>query len=247
MNAIPAFHHSTADDLVSAAWRDNCLTGVLIHEVDGIRHLAARLLAERVATLLPKMPANKKEAFVEAFSKSWPKAGCLIRGQTDPVNWADIESESLGILFEGLYRIATSTRPAARSVDKLILHGEMVAYPAEMESMRACPFQFGSPRIPGLIVSQIRDLVLTHRQLALHVEFAPLVAAVYLASKMPRSIINGAHMPSEGARPFLSRMIATLSARCPENMEDDNFKPYLGWLLETQDPMTDIDGVCLLG
>jgi hypothetical protein len=247
MNAIPAFDFSTADELVSAAWRSNCLAGDLFHAVDGGWHLDARLLAERVATLLPKMPANKKDAYVEAFSKSWPKVGCLCHGQNNPINWAEIESESLGVLFDGLYQIAISTRSVARSVDKLILQGEKVAYPAEMELMRAYPFQFGSPRIPGLIVSQIRGLVLTHRQLALHVEFAPLVAAVYLASKMPRSIINGAHMPSEGSRPFLSRLVATLAARCPENMDDDSFKPYLRWLLETQDPMTDEYGVCLIG
>lgn len=245
MNAIPAFDYASADQLVSAAWRSNCLPGELFR---GEAHVFnSRLLAERVATLLPRMPATKRDAFVDAFSKSWPKVGCLCHGQSDPVNWSQVESESLGVLFEGLYQIATSTRPAARSVDKLIVYGEKVAYPAEMEAMQSYPYQFGSPRIPGLIMSQIKVLVLTHRQLALHVEFAPLVAAVYLASKMPRSIINGAHMPSEGSRPFLATLVATLAARCPENMDDYTFKPYLRWLLETEEPMTDEHGVMLVG
>jgi len=245
MNAIPAFDYTSADQLVSAAWRSNCLPGELFCGAG--QGFDSRLLAERVATLLPKMPATKKAAFVDAFSKSWPKVGCLFHGQSDPVNWSEVESESLGVLFEGLYHIASSTRPAARSIDKVILHGEKVAYPAEMEAMQLYPFQFGSPRIPGLIMSQIKALVLTHRQLALHVEFAPLVAAVYLASKMPRSIINGSHMPSEGSRPFLASLVAALAARCPENMDDYTFKPYLRWLLETEEPMTDEHGVCLIG
>lgn len=245
MNAIPAFDYTSADQLVSAAWRSNCLSGELFCG-DG-QGFDSRLLAERVATLLPKMTATKKTVFIDAFSKSWPKVGCLCHGQSDPINWSEVDSESLGDLFEGLYQIATSTRPAARSVDKLIVHGEKVAYSAEMEAMRLYPFQFGSPRIPGLIMSQIKALVLTHRQLALHVEFAPLVAAVYLASKMPRSIINGSHMPSEGSRPFLSSLVATLAARCPENMDDYTFKPYIRWLLETEEPMTDEYGDMLIG
>lgn len=245
MNAIPAFDYASADQLVSAAWRSNCLPGELFRGEAQV--FDSRLLAERVATLLPKMPATKRDAFIDAFLKSWPKVGCLCHGQSDPVNWSEIESESLGVLFEGLYQIATSPRPTARYVDKVIVHGEKVAYPAEMEAMQSYPYQFGSPRIPGLIMSQINALVLTHRQLALHVEFAPLVAAVYLASKMPRSIINGAHMPSEGSRPFLAIMVATLAARCPENMDDYTFKPYLRWLLETEDPMTDEHGVMLVG
>lgn len=161
MNAIPAFDYTSADQLVSAAWRSNCLSGELFCG-DG-QGFDSRLLAERVATLLPKMTATKKTVFIDAFSKSWPKVGCLCHGQSDPINWSEVDSESLGDLFEGLYQIATSTRPAARSVDKLIVHGEKVAYSAEMEAMRLYPFQFGSPRIPGLIMSQIKALVLTHR------------------------------------------------------------------------------------
>jgi len=247
MSAIPVVYPLTADELVAQAWMSNGHAGGVCYGEDGVRRVDVALLADRVIALEPKMTDSHKDLFRQVFIEVWPKVGCIVQGDVSPVDWSQFRAEGLNFFFNHIFQIARSGKPAARSSDKFVKDGDAVAYPSELAAMKARPYDFGIPRIPGLIVSQIQDLVITHRQLALHVEFAPLIAAVFCASKMPRSIINGQHMPLAGSRPFLSRLVAVISSRCPDNMHDDRFIPYLRWLLETQDPPADDYGVCVVG
>ena len=133
--------------------------------------------------------------------------------------------------------IATRRIPVAKASRRLIKEGELVAYPEEFEGMKVSPSCYGAYRLTGFIADYFRPMQLTHRQLALHVEFAPLLAAVFLASRLPGSLINGMLMPSAGMRPKVMTLLEVLLARRPDNMTDEQFLPYVSWLLQPRPPL----------
>lgn len=223
----------SAQKLVDLAWEHNGLW--LSHSPSyKARPVPVSLLSERVARLAPKMPPKDRENFLRGFEEFWPE----VDSPTDslPVRYADGGvSPAERALFDWLYRIATNPSPTGSTSTRLIKEGEEVDYPLECAWMRQNAVCFGDLRLTvGRDYEQ--PLHLTHRQLSLHVEFAPLVAAVFLASRLPENRINDVLMPTAGTRPLTSQLLETLVRRRPDNLQDDDFVPYVRWLIAPRGP-----------
>ncbi len=193
------------------------------------------------------MPADQVAQFRAGFAQLWKRVGPISLGSGTFVEYSDLMTPAFAITCDWTFKIATQVRPtAADSVDR-IKPRDVVAYPEAYARMKEEPYRFGAPRIRDFGDGEEPRLVLTHRQLALHVEFEAVVAAVFAASMLPRNTIDLQHIPVAGTRPFLSTLLAVLSARCPENMEDETFSQFVSWLVATREPMCDEDGNYLVG
>jgi len=67
--------------------------------------------------------------------------------------------------------------------------------------------------------------------------FAPLVAAVFLASRLPGGFLGGRPMFDLGSRPQVMTLLEVLLARRPENMTEEQFVPYVRWLVDFRFPL----------
>jgi hypothetical protein len=204
-------------------------------------------LAYRVSQLAPSMPADQVAQFRAGFVELWKRVGPISLGSGNFVEYSDLKMPAFAITCDWIFKIATQVRPTAADSDDPIKPGDLVAYPEAYARMKEEPYRFGPPSIRDFDDGEEPQLVLTHRQLALHVEFEPVVAAVFAASMLPRNTIDLQHIPVAGTRPFLSTLLAVLAARCPENMDDETFSQFVSWLVETREPMRDDDGNFLIG
>ena len=204
-------------------------------------------LAYRVSQLAPSMPADQVAQFRAGFVELWKRLGPISLGSGNFVEYSDLKMPAFAITCDWIFKIATQVRPTAADSDDPIKPGDLVAYPEAYARMKEEPYRFGPPSIRDFDDGEEPHLVLTHRQLALHVEFEPVVAAVFAASMLPRNTIDLQHIPVASTRPFLSTLLAALAARCPENMDDETFSQFVSWLVETREPMRDDDGNFLIG
>lgn len=204
-------------------------------------------LAYRVSRLAPTMSAVQAIQFRAGFAQLWKRVGPISLGSGTFVEYSDLKMPAFAITCEWTFKIATQVRTTAADRDDLIQPGDVVAYPQAYARMKEDPCRFGPPRVRDIDDGEEPQLVLTHRQLALHVEFEPVVAAVFAASMLPRNAIDLQHIPVAGTRPFLSTLLAVLASRCPENIDDEAFSQFVSWLVETREPMRDDDGNYLIG
>lgn len=235
-----------ADGLVEmASWTSGMPRGVAT-PLDEVL-IGADALAYRVSQLAPSMPANQVPQFRAGFVELWKRVGPISLGSGTFVEYSDLKMPAFMITCDWIFKIATQVRPTAADSDDPIKPGDVTAYPEAYARMKEESCRFGPPRIRDYDDGEEPQLVLTHRQLALHVEFEPVVAAVFAASMLPRNTIDLQHIPVAGTRPFLSALLAVLAARCPENMDDEVFSQFVSWLVETREPMRDDDGNFLIG
>ncbi len=228
MSLIP--DNSTAAAMVAAAWRDNGLAGD--EAVDGIEEgaIPVPLLAGRIIRLAPRMPSKDHEAFISAFKRVWPRIDSPGTAQSRYHIDGGVIPEDEMVLMRWIGIMAARRTPVASASRRLIGEGDKVAYPEEFAAMKMLPSCFGEYRLTGFRHDYFRPIKLTHRQLALHVEFAPLLAALFLASRLPGNLINGMLIPSVGMRPRLMSLLEVLLARSPDNMTDAQLLPYLNWI-----------------
>jgi len=235
MSLIP--DNSTAAAMVAAAWRNNGLAGD--EAVDGIEEgvIPVPLLAGRIIRLAPRMPSQDHEAFISAFNRVWPRidAPGIDESRYSLDYGATPEDEMVLMRWIGI--IAARRTPVASASRRLIGERDKVAYPEEFAVMKILPSCFGEYRLTGFRDDYFRPIKLTHRQLALHVEFAPLLAAVFLASRLPGNLINGMLIPSVGMRPRLMSLLEVLLARSPDNMADAQLLPCVNWLTSPRPPL----------
>lgn len=193
------------------------------------------------------MPADQVALFRAGFVQLWKRVGPISLGSGTFVDYSGLNPPAFAITCDWVFKIATQVRPTASDSGDRIEPRDAVAYPEAYARMKDEPYRFGPPSIRDFGDGEEPQFVLTHRQLALHVEFEPVVAAVFVASMLPRNTIDLQHIPVAGTRPFLSTLLAVLAARCPENMEDETFSQFVSWLVETREPMCDDDGNYLIG
>jgi len=228
---------TSAADLVAIACQANGLAGDGDLDLSEAPPVSLSFLADKVARLAPRMPTKDRAAFLAAFASVWPQ----IDGPGNARPRYDYASESItdeeSILMRWIGAISARRIPVASASRRLIAEGDVVAYPEEYEAMKKHPSAYGDYRLTGLRDDWFKPLELTHRQLALHVEFAPLLAAVLLASRLPGSLINGMLMPAPGLRPQVMSLLEVLLARRPDNMTDERFLPCVQWLLRPRPPL----------
>jgi len=240
-------HQTTAVGLVAEAWRRN-----LPDQPDSPSHreraeIPAREIAIRVAALAPKMPAKVRERFIEAFACVWPNidsSGESIYRQQEPYVPPAYDE---AVLKTWISVMATRRKPVASASRLRIADGDKIAYPGEYEAMKLSPGDFGTPKPHGGRIRYVPRLSLTHRQLALHVEFAPLVAVVFLASRLPGGFFGARTMSGPGFRPQVTTLLEVLLARRPDNMTDDQFVPYVRWLIDFRFPLWPEIDDCIMG
>ena len=235
MSLIP--DNSTAAAMVAAVWRNNGLEGG--EAVDGIEDgvISVPLLVGRIIRLAPKMPSKDHAAFISAFARVWPRIDAPgIAESRYSFDYGAMPEDEM-VLMRWIGIIAARRTPVASASRRLIGEEDKVAYPEEFAVMKMLPSCFGDYRLTGFRHDYFRPIKLTHRQLALHVEFAPLLAAVFLASRLPGNLINGMLIPSVGMRPRLMSLLEVLLARSPDNMTDSQFLPYVNWLTRPRPPL----------
>lgn len=229
--------NSGASAMVTTVWRRNCLPAPEAGEDGEEAPIPIPVLASKVMCLAPRMGARDKASFFSAFTRIWPRIDALRMDDSRyPTSIVETPEDEL-VLMRWIGTIAARLRPVAPAPRRLIMEGDRVAYPDEFEVMKLSPSDFGDYRLTGMRDDYFRPLRLTHRQLALHVEFAPLLAAVFLASRLPGSFTNGMLMPSLGMRPQVVNLLEVLLARRPDNMTDEQFLPYVYWLLRSRPPL----------
>lgn len=230
-------HQTNAVGLVAEAWRRN-LPGEAQPPVGHERpEVPVRELAVRVAALAPKMPAKERATFIEAFACVWPSidsSGESVYRQQEPYVPPSYDE---AVLKAWIAVVATRRKPVASASRLRIAAGDELAYPREYEAMKLSPGDFGTPKPHGGRIRYVPRLSLSHRQLALHVEFAPLVAAVFLASRLPGGFFDVRPMSGFGYRPQVMTLLEVLLARRPDNMTDDQFVPYVRWLIDFRFPL----------
>lgn len=235
MSLIP--DNSTAAALVASAWRNNGLAGD--EATDGIEDglIPVPLLAGRIIRLAPRMPSKDHEAFISAFNRIWPRidAPGIAESRYHMDKGAIPEDEMVLMRWIGI--IAVRRTPVASASRRLIGEGDDIAYPDEFAVMKRLPSCFGDYRLTGFRHDYFSPIKLTHRQLALHVEFAPLLAALFLASRLPSNLINGMLIPSVGMRPRLMSLLEVLLARSPDNMTDEQLLLHVNWLISPRLPL----------
>ncbi len=229
--------NSSAAAMVTTVWRRN---GLPSPEAGGDGEkppIPVPVLAGMIMRLATRMGAKDKVAFFSAFTRVWPRIDALRLDESRyPTSIVESPKDEL-VLMRWIGTIAARLKPAAPAPRRLIKEGDRVAYPDEFEAMKLCSSAFGDYRLTGLRYDYFRPLRLTHRQLALHVEFAPLLAAVFLASRLPGSYTNGMLMPSLGLRPQVVNLLEVLLARRPDNMTDEQFLPCVTWLMRPRPPL----------
>jgi len=228
---------ASAADLLAMACLTNGLSGDVDLDLSEAPPVSLPLLAERVARLAPRMPAKDRILFHAAFMQVWPKIDAPGVAEANYLPIHDSTPKHEMVLMRWIGAIAARRTPVASASRRLIAEGEAVAYPEEYEIMKRNPSAFGDYRLTGLRVDWFGAFQLTHRQLALHVEFAPLLAAVFLASRLPGNLINGKLMPTQGTRPQLLDLLDVLLARRPDNMTDERILPCVHWLLRSRLPL----------
>ena len=204
-------------------------------------------LAIRVAALAPKMPPAERECFIKAFTAVWPRidtSGESNYGQQESYVPSEYDE---AVLKAWIAVMATRRKPVASASRLRIAAGDELAYPREYEAMKLSPGDFGTPKPEGGRIRYVPRLSLTHRQLALHVEFAPLVAAVFLASRLPGGLFDARPMSGLGYRPQVMTLLEVLLARRPDNMTDDQFVPYVRWLIDFRFPLWPVEGNFIIG
>ena len=244
---FPFPHQTTAAALVADAWRRNLPNQTEARPSRELAEIPARELALRVAALAPKMPAKERERFIEAFACVWPSidaSGESSYRQQEPYGHPACDE---AVLMNWITAIATRRKPVAAVPRRLIAEGDELAYPQEYEAMKLSPGDFGTPRVDSPRIRYVPLLRLTHRQLALHVEFAPLVAAVFLASRLPGGFFGGRPVSGLGFRPQIMTLLEVLLARRPENMTEEQFVPYVRWLVDFRFPLWPEIDDCIIG
>ncbi len=240
-------HQTTAVGLVAEAWRRN-LPGEAQPSIGRESpEVPVRELAVRVAALEPTMPAKDREHFIEAFARVWPRidsSGESAYRQQEPYFPPAYDEE---VLKAWITVMATRRKPVASASRLRIAAGDELAYPREYEAMKISPGDFGTPKPDGGRIRYVPRLSLTHRQLALHVEFAPLVAVVFLASRLPGGFFGARTMSGPGFRPQVTTLLEVLLARRPDNMTDDQFVPYVRWLIDFRFPLWPEIDDCIVG
>lgn len=244
---FPYADQSTATGLVAEAWRANMLDGKDAPERPADKPVPPALLAARVAALAPEMPAEDKEHFLRSFINLWPQidslggAGYGLGHDSGGPSCEDV------VLKCWISLIATRRKPLATATRRLISDGDEVAYPREYEAMKMSPGDFGTPRFQDPRQWYSAPLRITHRQLALHVEFAPLLAAVFLASRLPGMFFGDSRSPGLSSRPQVMTLLEALLARRPDNMTDAQFLHYVRWLVSFRNPLWPEDGGIVIG
>ena len=229
--------NSTAAAMVATAWRNNGLAGD--EAIDGLEEgpIPVPLLVARIIRLAPKMPSKDHEAFISAFTRVWPRIDAPgITESRYAQNYGATPEDEM-VMMRWIEAMAVRRTPVASASRRLIKEGDKVAYPEEFAVMKFTPSCYGSYRLTGFRDDYFQPINLTHRQLAQHVEFAPLLAAVFLASRLPGSLINGMLMPSVGMRPRVTTLLEVLLARRPDIMTDDQVLPFVSWLLQPRPPL----------
>lgn len=240
-------HQTTAVGLVAEAWRRNLPGEAQIPLGHERPEVPVRELAVRVAALAPTMPAKEREHFIEAFAGVWPRidsSGESAYRQQEPYVPPAYDE---AVLKAWITIMATRTKPVAKASRLRIAAGDDLAYPREYEAMKISPGDFGTPMPEGGRIRYVPRLSLTHRQLALHVEFAPLVAAVFLASRLPGGFFGARTMSGPGCRPQAMTLLEVLLARRPDNMSEEQFVPYVRWLIEFRFPLWPEIDDCIVG
>lgn len=244
---LPFYTQDTAAGLVAEVWRRNLLDETEASPNPGRTEIPALELAVRVAALAPKMSAGERSLFIKAFAAVWPNidsSGKPNYGQNDTfVPSAHDET----VLMKWISLIASRRKPVAVATKRRIVEGEKLAYPREYEAMKLCPAEFGIQMVSDSRIRYVPRLRLTHRQLALHVEFAPLLAAVFLASRLPGSLFGHYPISGFGSRPQVMSLLEVLLARRPDNMTDEQFVPYVRWLVGFRYPLWPDFGDCIIG
>jgi hypothetical protein len=229
--------NSSAAAMVATAWRNNGLAGD--EAIDGIEEglIPVPLLVARIIRLAPRMPSKDHEAFISAFTRVWPRIDAPgITESRYALNYGATPEDEM-VLMRWIEAMAARRTPVASASRRLIKEGDKVAYPEEFAVMKILPSCYGDYRLTGFRDDYFRPIKLTHRQLAQHVEFAPLLAAVFLASRLPGSLINGMLIPSVGMRPRVTTLLEVLLSRRPDIMTDDQVLPYVSWLLRPRPPL----------
>lgn len=194
------------------------------------------LLAEAVADLRPDLDAGQRTVFRAQFSLHWRhvesrrrlRAGkASVPGLcSGEVVYSDVQS----FFMKTLHEIVRRPTPVGSNLDMPVNPGDRVSYPMVLaRMMEHDSASYGEMK--RYIGGRSHDGVVqvTHRQLSLHAEFAPLLAALCLSSRMPRSLVNRRQVKDDLFRPLLSELIQTLVLRRPDNLEDDLFLAYLRW------------------
>ena len=228
---------TSAANLLATVCLIDGLSGDVDLDLSEAPPLALPLLTAKVVRLAPRMPSKDRPLFEAAFMRVWSKLDACGVAQTSyyPVHETTPEDEMVLMRWIGV--IVARRTPVASASRRRITDGETVAYPEELEVMKRNPSYFGGYRLTGLRDDWFSPLQLTHRQLALHVEFAPLLGAILVASRLPRNLINGKLMPAQGMRPQLVCLLEVLLARRPDNMTDERFLPCVRWLLSPRQPL----------
>jgi len=188
------------------------------------------LLAERVMRLAPRMPAKDREPFAAAFRTVWPHIDR--DGPLDPAcPFAQPDGEH-EVLIHWINIIAARRTPVASAKRQRIEPGDAVAYPVEFEvltnNLDVFSYYYGR-------IGQHLPLDLTHLDLSLRVEFAPLLAALFTASRVGGIVDRG---PVPGWSHTSGRvqeviLLEVLLARRPH----DKVLPYVDWLTHPRAPL----------
>ncbi len=244
---FPFPHQTTATGLVADAWRRNLLDETESPSRRERTEIPASELAVRVAALAPKMPATERERFIEAFTAVWPSIDSSSEAtyrQQEPYGRPAYDE---AVLKNWISVMATRLKPVAVAPRRRIVEGDKLAYPREYEAMKLNPGDFGTPKVDSGRIRYVTQLSLTHRQLALHVEFAPLVAAVFLASRLPGGFLGGMPLSGHGSRPQVMTLLGVLLARRPDNMTEEQFVPYVRWMVDFRYPLWPDFDDCIVG
>jgi hypothetical protein len=199
------------------------------------------VLAAAVADLDPTMRGREKTLFKDMFVEYWKHVESTRR--------LDVESASafagMGnytddqVLFmRRLNGIVFKKTPVGSCARKRISKGDKTSYPEVLKHMHvSSPQSYGDHRE----WRSGRDFqlapVLTHRQLSLHAEFAPLLAAIFLSSRMPRALINGSQVKRASMRPLPGQLLDVLLLRRPDNLEDEFLLWCVRWLMSPRDSL----------
>jgi len=192
-------------------------------------------LADAVVELDPTLTGAGAETFRSIFKELWAHVESTV--QLDSFSRTKYQihveyDERHEFFFNRLNRIATRKKPVGSRIRRKIRSGDQVSYPDVWSHMHTrSPNSYGdyNEYVGGRDFYGEPDV--THRQLSLHAEFSPLLAAIFLCSRMPRALINGRPVKSVVGRPLMSQLMETLLLRRPDNAEDVFIDACVRWLL----------------
>lgn len=209
------------------------------------------VLAKAVADLVPGLDAKERIIFQSVFVEFWRLVESSKRLNSGPRSMIDGVvnfTEQHSFFMKNLNAVVLRKVPVGSCARRRIKRGESVSYPSVLKHMHQfAPGTYGDYK--EFLSSRDFQVapILTHRQLSLHAEFAPLLAAIFISSRMPRALINGSHVKDSTMRPLTGQLLDTLLRRRPDNLGDDFLLSCVRWLAKPREAILPEPNARILG